>query len=172
MRECVLGIILNTVTGESGTAPGSSLCLSGRQRLVCAVLGWPGSRSPGGQTRTHTRIPSLCRLRAVNTPPPAPRLMSREANAHGVGGQACSHTRASGTQVQAHPAPGDTSQWGVSLGRDARGWGVQCIALRCSIFVSDRLGLFSFLGAFARASEGRKNRKALKRRGCKRELRV
>lgn len=50
--------------------------------------------------------------------------------------------------------------------------GVSNALLFAAISISDRLGLFSFLGACARGSEGRKDSKALKTKGCKRELRV
>lgn len=57
MRECVLGIILNAVTGESGTAPGSSFCLREAAPGVCGagLAGQPLSGRPNPHTHPNSQ---------------------------------------------------------------------------------------------------------------------
>lgn len=78
----------------------------------------------------------------------APRLISRyqrDVTVHGVGGEMCSHTRAT--------APGDLQPWALGLVQDARRWGGQCIVSHSRILVSDRLSPFLSWKHFPRGLE-------------------
>lgn len=64
--ECVLCIILNATTAESGVAQGLSFCLRGTQPPVCAVVGCAAAlRDPA---RTHLNSQHLLTSRCKPAP--------------------------------------------------------------------------------------------------------
>lgn len=124
-----------------------------------------GTRPVGAPAHTHLNsqhpLTSRCMSHHPSHPPTPgadfkdPNVMSLHA---GLGGDEDGHTRVPARRARRPPL----SQVCVSPGDEKLGgWGVRCI--RSSLLVSDRLGLFSFVGESPTGAKGEKVR------GCKSE---